>query len=185
MSQIFLFWNLLQEKETRKLLFQCLSVIAWLCIIWAAWRCSKTLGVYDQGWDSRRYWRSEDDLRSDIPRKNELHENFLLGIFEATQCVFWTILDLSLGPFLLSDTSQSFTLSSWNPERKVKAWLVRTPRVADLFEERRQVLEVKNLMNETMRSGSDHNADCSSMVLKLHGNFIFDILELSAFQLCH
>ena len=57
--------------------------------------------------------------------------------------------------------------------------------MADLFEERRQVLEVKNLMNETMRSGSDHNADCSSMVLKLHGNFIFDILELSAFQLCH
>ena len=44
-----------------------------------------------------------------------------LSIFEATQCVFWTILDLSLGPFLLSDTSQSFTLSSWNPERKVKA----------------------------------------------------------------
>ena len=57
--------------------------------------------------------------------------------------------------------------------------------MADLFEERRQVLEVKNLMNETMRSGSDHNADCSSMVLKLHGNFIFDILELSAFQQCH
>ena len=57
--------------------------------------------------------------------------------------------------------------------------------MADLFEERRQVLEVKNLMNETMRSGSDHNADCSSTVLKLHGNFIFDILELSAFQQCH
>ena len=44
-----------------------------------------------------------------------------LSIFEATQCVFWTILDLSLGPFLLSDTYQSFTLLSWNPERKVKA----------------------------------------------------------------